>query len=181
MPDFRPILQVIGILLLPLSAGMLVPALLDLALGHSDWQVFVVSSFFTLFVGLSLFLSTRGAGEALTVKQAFLLTVLAWTILPLFAALPFAFSGTALGYTDAYFEAMSGLTTTGATVLTGLDAAPPGILLWRSVLQWLGGIGIIVMAIAVLPMLRVGGMQLFRTESSDTTEKILPRVTQVVG
>ena len=181
MLSLRPILQVIGILLLPLGLGMLVPALVDIALGHPDWQVFVVSSFFTLFVGFSLFLSTRGAAEALSVRQAFLLTVLAWAILPAFAGLPLAFSGTALSYTDAYFEAMSGLTTTGATVLTGLDTAPPGILLWRGILQWLGGVGIIVMAIAVLPMLRVGGMQLFRTESSETSEKILPRVTQIAG
>lgn len=160
---------------------MLVPALVDVALGHPDWQVFVVSSFFTLFVGLSLFLSTRGAAAALTVKQAFLLTVLAWAIVPALAALPLAFSGIALSYTDAYFEAMSGVTTTGSTVIIGLDAAPPGILLWRSILQWLGGVGIILMAIAVLPMLRIGGMQLFRTESSDTSDKILPRVTQIAG
>lgn len=181
MPKLRPIFQVIGILLLPLGLGMLVPALTDVALGHPDWQVFVVSSFFTLFVGLALFLSNRGAAEELTLRQAFLLTVLAWAVLPAFAALPFKFSGIALSYTDAYFEGMSGLTTTGSTVLSGLDAAAPGILLWRGILQWLGGVGIIVMAVAVLPMLRIGGMQLFRAESSDTSEKILPRVTQIVG
>ena len=97
-----------------------------------------------------------------------------------FAALPFAFSGLGLSYTDAFFEAMSGLTTTGATIITDLDT-PPGILLWRALLQWFGGIGIIVMAISVLPMLNVGGMQLFRLESSDTSEKILPRTAQIAG
>jgi trk system potassium uptake protein TrkH len=82
-------------------------------------------------------------------------------------------------YTDAFFESMSGLTTTGATVITGLDSAPPGILFWRGLLQWLGGLGIIVMAIAVLPMLQIGGMQLFKAEAFDTAEKILPRATQI--
>lgn len=85
----------------------------------------------------------------------------------------------ASSWTDAFFEAMSGLTTTGATVMTGLDAAPPGVLLWRALLQWAGGIGIIATAIAILPALGVGGMQLFRTESSDRSEKVMPRAWQV--
>ena len=114
-------------------------------------------------------------------RQAFLLTALAWVVIAAFGALPFVFSNLELAYTDAFFEAMSGVTTTGSTVITGLDFAPPGILLWRAILQWLGGIGIIVMAVAVLPMLQVGGMQLFRMESSDTSEKILPRAAQIVG
>ena len=100
-----------------------------------------------------------------------MLTSGAWLALTAFAALPFAFSGLGLSYTDAFFEAMSGLTTTGATIITELDEAPPGILLWRALLQWFGGIGIIVMAISVLPMLNVGGMQLFRLESSDTSKR----------
>lgn len=180
MINLRLIFQIVGILLLPIGLGMLASAGLDYALGHVDWQIFLASSAFTIFVGLSLFLSTRGEEESLNIKQAFLLTVLAWTILPAFSALPFVFSDVALSFVDAYFEAMSGLTTTGSTVLTGLDGAPPGILLWRSLLQWLGGVGIIVMAIAVLPMLRIGGMQLFRTESSDPTDKILPRISLIV-
>ena len=97
------------------------------------------------------------------------------------AALPFAFSQLDLSFTDAFFEAMSGITTTGSTVIVNLDTAPPGLLLWRALLQWLGGIGIIVMALAVLPMLRVGGMQLFRMESSDQSEKALPRAAQVAA
>ena len=117
----------------------------------------------------------------LTIRQAFLLTSLSWVVLTTFAALPFTFSKLEMSYTDSFFEAMSGITTTGATVITGLDFAPPGILLWRAVLQWLGGIGIIVMAIAVLPMLRVGGMQLFRMESSDQSEKVLPRAAQIAS
>jgi len=179
--NFRPILLVIGTLLVPLGLGMLVPALVDASLGHRDWQVFVASSALTLFIGVGLYLSYRGAREALTIKQGFLLTTLTWVVLPAFAALPFIFSELKMSFTDSYFEAMSGLSTTGSTVIVGLDDAPPGILMWRSILQWFGGIGIIVMAIAILPMLKIGGMQLFRMESSDASEKILPRITQVAG
>ena len=181
MMDFRPIILVIGILLSTLGLAMMVPALLDLAYGHEDWLVFAQSSTLTLFIGGGLVLSTWGRTGSLSVKQAFILTVATWIALTAFAALPFSFSVLNLSYTDAFFEAMSGLTTTGATVITGLDGLPPGILLWRALLQWLGGIGIIVMAVAVLPMLQIGGMQLFRMESSDNSEKILPRATQIAG
>ena len=180
MLDLRPIFLVIGLLLIPLGLGMLVPAVVDSAAAHPDWQVFTVSAGLTLFVGAGLFLSNRGASEQLNIKQAFLLTTLVWVVLPGFAALPFIFSDLQMGFTDAYFEAMSGLTTTGSTVITGLDAAPPGILIWRAILQWLGGIGIIVMAVSVLPMLRVGGMQLFRVEAFEA-DKVLPRAAQIAG
>lgn len=181
MIDFRPILLVIGLLLVPLGLGMLVPALVDASVSHPEWVVFVTASALTVFVGVGLYLSNRGANEELNIKQAFVLTVLVWIVLPGFASLPFIFSELKMTFTDAFFEAMSGLTTTGSTVITGLDTVPPGILIWRALLQWLGGIGIIVMAIAVMPMLKVGGMQLFRMESSDASEKILPRVTQISG
>ncbi|MGI9416006.1 MAG: potassium transporter TrkG, partial [Hyphomicrobiales bacterium] len=181
MFDLRPILLVVGILLTTLGCAMLVPAIFDLALNDPDWVVFAASAGFTLFVGISLALVTWGRTEYLSVKQAFVLTNVSWVALAGFAALPIALADIDLNYTDAFFEAMSGLTTTGATVIVGLDEAPPGLLLWRGLLQWLGGIGIIVMAIAVLPMLQVGGMQLFRMESSDTSEKILPRATQIAG
>ena len=181
MKDNRSIFFIIGLLLAAVSAGMLLPALVDLASAHDDWQVFVASALVTGFIAGALILTNRGDLPPLSVKQAFLLTSLSWLALTGFAALPFAFSELNLSYTDAFFEAMSGLTTTGATILTGLDNAPPGILLWRALLQWFGGIGIIVMAISVLPMLNVGGMQLFRLESSDTSEKILPRTAQIAG
>jgi trk system potassium uptake protein TrkH len=153
-----------------------------MAAGHRDWQVFLVAGAVTLFIGVSLVLMNRapGFGE-LSGRQAFLLTTLVWVVLTLFAALPLAFSELQLSVADAVFEAMSGTTTTGATVIVGLDAAPPGILLWRAILQWLGGIGIIVMGVAILPILRVGGMQLVRTESSDLSEKILPRAAQIAS
>ncbi len=177
--DFRPVLFVVGILLTTLAAFMFVPALVDATAGNPDWRVFLAAAFFTLFIGVTLVLMNRTGPIKMNVRQTFLLTTLAWLVTAAFAALPFAFSELELDYTDAFFESMSGLTTTGSTVIVGLDTAPPGILMWRALLQWQGGIGIIVMAIAVLPVLGVGGMQLFRTEASDFTEKVLPRATQI--
>lgn len=179
MNFFRPILLVDGILLTTLGLFMLVPAAVDLALGSADWKVFLAASGVTCFVGIALSISNWGFKGDITLRQAFVLTTVSWIAAVTFAALPFAFSELDLGFTNAFFESMSGLTTTGSTIIVGLDAAPPGLLLWRALLQWLGGIGIIVMAIAILPMLQVGGMQLFRLESSDTSQKILPRATQI--
>jgi trk system potassium uptake protein TrkH len=180
--DLRPILLVIGILLIILAVFMAPPMIADMAVGHPDWQVFLAAGSVTLFAGVSLVLMNRTPdfGE-LTGRQTFLLTTLAWIVLAGFAAMPLAFSDLGLGPADALFEAMSGITATGATVIVGLDHAPPGILLWRAILQWLGGIGIIVMGLAILPILRVGGMQLVRAESSDLSEKILPRAAQVAS
>ncbi len=182
MIDLRPILTAVGILLIILALFMVPPFVADLASGHPDSRAFLVAGAVTLFTGVSLVLASRnpGAGE-LTGRQAFLLTTAVWLGVTVFAALPFAFSALPLSVADCFFEAMSGTTTTGATVIVGLDGAPPGILLWRAILQWLGGVGIIVMGIAILPILRVGGMQLFRTESSDLSEKILPRATQIAS
>lgn len=181
MIDFRPVLLVVGILLSTLGCAMILPALYDLSIGHEDWVTFASAAGITLFTGNAMALATRGKSYELTTREAFLLTIFSWVTLAAFGALPFAWSKTDLSYTDAFFESMSGLTTTGATVIVGLDFAPPGILLWRSLLQWLGGIGIIVMAISVLPMLKIGGMQLFKVEAFDTPEKILPRATQISG
>ena len=181
MIDVRPIFFVLGILLVTLAAAMVVPALADLVAGQSDWQVFAGSAGANLFLGVALVLTMRTEQMRFGVRQAFLLTTLAWVVIALFGALPFALADLDLSYTDAVFEAMSGVTTTGATVMTGLQDAPPGILLWRAILQWLGGIGIIVMAISVLPMLQVGGMQLFRMESTDQSDKALPRLAQVTS
>ncbi|MBP5858922.1 TrkH family potassium uptake protein [Marivibrio halodurans] len=166
-------------LLATLALAMLVPAVIDLAVGNPDWEVFAMASAFTLFVGVMLVLTNRVRFGSLTIRQAFLMTASAWVVLPAFAALPLHFADLQLSYTDAFFEAMSGITTTGSTVLVGLDFAPPGILLWRSLLQWLGGVGIIVMAVSILPMLQVGGMQLFRMEFAERVEKALPRAAQI--
>jgi len=177
--DFRPVILVAGILITTLGIAMLLPAIVDLAANNSDWIVFGIASMLTTLIGLSLFAATRGTQKVLSTRQALLMTVVSWVALVAFGALPFIWSGVVPSYTDAFFEAMSGLTTTGATVITDLDNAPPGILFWRGLLQWLGGLGIIVMAIAVLPMLQIGGMQLFKAEAFDTAEKILPRATQI--
>ncbi len=180
MIDFRPIAFVLGILLAILALAMLIPASVDAAIGHPDWQVFTAAAGVTLFIGGALVLTSRSGWSAFTLRQGFIMTNLAWLVTATFGALPFAFSELELSYTDAFFESMSGVTTTGSTVITGLDAAPPGILLWRAILQWLGGIGIIVMAVAVLPILQVGGMQLFRVEAFET-DKVAPRAAQIAG
>lgn len=179
MIDFRPILLINGLFLLILGVGMIFPALVDAYAGNPDWEVFAICSGLVMFVGGILYLTNRGEDEELSVRQAFLLTVSTWVIIPIFGALPFVFSDLALSYTDAFFEAMSGLSTTGSTVITGLDGAPPGILMWRGLLQWFGGVGIIIMAVIILPFLRVGGMQLFKIGAFDTSEKVLPRAGQL--
>ena len=181
MIDIRPVLQVAGILLATLALAMFLPMTVDLVAGNDDWQVFLGAGFLTLFIGMALFLTNRTGTSGLTVRQApFLLTTIAWIVLCAFAALPFALADLGLDYADALFEATAGLTTTGATVVTDLQSRQEGILLWRALLQWMGGIGIIVTAVAVLPMLRIAGMQLFSTESSDQ-EKMLPRTVRIAG
>lgn len=181
MTDFRPTLYVIGYLLVVLALAMVIPGVVDLVFGRPEWQAFAGSAAVTLFVGLFLTMAFRQREFSLTVRQGFILTTLSWVMISIFAAIPFVVSPLKLSAADAFFEAMSGLTTTGSTVVVGLDQAPPGILLWRALLQWLGGIGIVVMAVAILPILSIGGMQLFRTESSDRSEKFLPRAAQVAS
>jgi len=179
--DFRPAIFVVGLLLATLAVVMCVPAIADFAYGHPDWQVFAVAAATTFFVGVTMALTAKTRDMKLTIRHAFMITTTSWIAMTVFASLPFVFSELDMGFTDAVFEAMSGITTTGSTVMSGLENAPPGILLWRSLLQWLGGIGIIVMGIAVLPMLQVGGMQLFRMESSDQSDKAMPRAAQIAS
>lgn len=176
--DMRPILYVIGILLCTLAASMSLPLLVDLAAGNPDWKVFALCMIFTAFFGGALVLTNAGRNFHITMRQTFLLTTLSWVVLAFAGSAPFLMADLRMSFTDSLFEAVSGITTTGSTVMTNLDYAPPGILLWRAILQWLGGIGIIVMALSVLPFLKVGGMQLFQTESSES-EKALPRATQL--
>ncbi|RMD64311.1 MAG: TrkH family potassium uptake protein [Alphaproteobacteria bacterium] len=178
--ELRPVVFILGILLSILAVAMTVPAIVDAVAGHPDWQVFAAAAATTLFVGVLMILTTRSGWSGFNLRQAIIMTNLAWVVIAAFGALPFVYSQLDLSVTDAFFEAMSGVTTTGATVIIGLDSAPPGILLWRGILQWLGGIGIIVMALAVLPMLRVGGMQLFRVEAFEA-DKVLPRAAQIAA
>ncbi|WP_458790985.1 TrkH family potassium uptake protein [Yoonia sp. MH D7] len=182
MLDFRPVGYVIGLLIASLGITMLAPLAADLHQGNGHWPVFMQSAIITILTGgLIAGACANGVSAGLSLRQTFLLTSLVWLTLPLFGAIPFVIGATNAGLTDAYFEAMSGLTTTGATVFTGLEALPAGMLLWRGTLQWLGGIGIIVVAMVFLPELRVGGMQIFRTEGFETSGKILPRAGAIAG
>ncbi|WP_417579771.1 TrkH family potassium uptake protein [Pelagibacterium sp.] len=177
--DFRTIFSAIGALTAALGFAMLLPALADLVVGNEDWLVFLTASLITMIFGAGLWASSTGHKSELNLRQAFLMTVSIWVVLTLFGALPLYMSNLGLSFTDAMFEAMSGITTTGSTVITTLDTTAPGILLWRGLLQWFGGLGVVVMAIAVLPMLRVGGMQMFRAEAFETPDKILPAAAQI--
>jgi len=142
-------------------------------------STFLSSSSITIFIGILLVLTNLEENRKLNLQQAFLLTTLSWLSIAIFGCLPFLLSDLKLSFVDSFFESMSGITTTGSTILTNIDDAPKSILIWRSILQWLGGIGVIVMAITILPLLNIGGMQLFRMESSDTTEKILPKTREI--
>ena len=180
MIDLRPVGYVIGLLVAVLGVTMLLPMLADIAEGQGHWQVFAESAVLTILVGGLMALSCANAvDEGLTIQQTFLLTTTVWLALPIFGALPFVLGATELSFLDAFFEAMSGLTTTGSTVISGLEELPAGLLLWRGILQWLGGIGIIVVAMVFLPELRVGGMQIFKSEAFDTFGKILPRAGEI--
>lgn len=182
MFDMRPVGYVIGLLVAMLGVAMLVPMLLDLLEGNGHWPAFAESAIVTLVIGGVIALScSNSVREGLTIQQTFLLTTGVWLALPIFGALPFVLGATEARFVDAFFEAMSGLTTTGSTVFSGLEELPRGLLLWRGIMQWLGGIGIIVVAMVFLPELRVGGMQIFRTEGFDTMGKILPRATEIAS
>ena len=178
--ELRPVGYVIGLLVAALGGTMLIPFAVDLYDGLGHWPVFLEASVITILIGgLVALACSNGVKSGLTIQQTFILTTGVWLALPLFGALPFALGATDSSYTDAFFEAMSGLTTTGSTVLSGLEELPRGLLIWRALLQWLGGIGIIVVAMVFLPELRVGGMQIFRSEGFDTMGKILPRATEI--
>ena len=179
MSDLRPVFFVIGLMVAALGAMMLIPTLVDLAYGDISWPTFLVSGLVVGLFGTVLSLATWSPQPNLTPRASFLLVALSWVVLSAVSALPFIMQPMGLSFTDAMFEATSGITTTGATILTGLDDLPKGYLMWRAILQWIGGIGIIVTALAFLPMLKVGGMQLFRLESSDVGEKILPRAASI--
>lgn len=182
MIDFRPIGYVIGLLVTALGATMVFPLGLDLALGNGEWPVFLEAMAVTCLIGAVLAMTTSsGVDGGLTLRQTFLLTAGVWIVLPIFGAIPFLIGATEARLVDAFFEAMSGLTTTGSTVFSGLDDLPEGLLLWRSMLQWFGGIGIIVVAMVFLPELKVGGMQIFRSEAFDTAGKVLPRAAQIAS
>ncbi|WP_287810369.1 TrkH family potassium uptake protein [Pseudomonas sp.] len=175
LPTLRIIGFIIGIFLITLAISMAVPMATLLIFQHTgDLPAFLWSSLITFVAGLALIVPGRPEHVHLRPRDMYLLTVSSWLVVCVFAALPFVLTEH-ISYTDAFFESMSGITATGSTVLSGLDTMSPGILMWRSLLHWLGGIGFIGMAVAILPLLRVGGMRLFQTESSDRSEKVMPR------
>ncbi|WP_321397148.1 TrkH family potassium uptake protein [Emcibacter sp.] len=165
------LLYITGQFLLALSLAMLIPLLLDLEEHNPDWQAFILSAVLTALSGVLMIAAFRGEIIQLSLKEGFILTNLIWICCCLFGALPLAQADIGLSYTDAFFETVSGLTTTGSTIFADLEKLPPGIILWRSILQWIGGIGVVFMVIILMPFLKVSGMQLFRMESSDTHEK----------
>jgi len=178
MNNSKTVFFAIGVLLIILGTFMLIPFFVQIIYDEKN-STFIASASVTIFIGILLVLTNLEENRKLNLQEAFLLTTLSWLSIAIFGCLPFLLSDLNLSFVDAFFESMSGITTTGSTIITNLDNAPKGILIWRAIMQWLGGIGVIVMAITVLPLLKIGGMQLFRMESSDTTEKILPKAREV--
>ncbi len=180
MRDFRPILNILGLLLCIESIALLIPMFFDLIKDNQDWQQFFYISCLTFIIGLVLYVGFKKENIKINLRQAFLLTVLSWFLIAVFGSLPFIYTSSSLNFTDAFFEAVSGITTTGSTVISNLENLPEGVLIWRSLLQWFGGIGIIVLAVAILPTLQIGGMQLLHMEQDDPYEKTLPKINKFI-
>jgi trk system potassium uptake protein TrkH len=180
MATNKTVFFLIGILLIVLGASMLAPYLIQIMYEENSHS-FVSSSFVTIFIGILFILANLEKEFKLNLRQTFLFSTLAWLMVAIFGSLPFLLSSNEFTLSEAFFESMSGITTTGATIISDLDNSPKSILLWRAIMQWLGGIGIVVMAITILPLLKVGGMQLFKMEGPDSTEKILPRTVEVAA
>ena len=178
MSNYKTVFFTLGLLQIILGLSMIIPILTQIYYGETD-AGFIGSGIISIIFGMLFYLSNLDHGRKINLQQAFLLTSLSWLCIAIFGSLPFIFSNLNLSITDAFFESMSGITTTGSTIITNLNETPKGILLWRAMLQWLGGIGIIVMAITLMPIMNVGGMQLFKITSNDTTEKILPQTKQI--
>ena len=168
---------IIGYLIITISAFMIIPQIVEITIGDGS-QHFLVTAILSAFIGTLMVLISRTEDKTLNVREAFLMSNLAWFSISFFGALPLYFSSLDLTFTDAFFESVSGITTTGSTILPTVELASKGTLIWRSLLQWLGGIGIIVMAITILPLLNIGGMQLFRTEGMEV-EKVVPKTTEI--
>jgi len=178
MTSNKTVFFIIGTLLIILGFFMLVPYGVQIFYKENSHS-FLSSAFITILIGAMFVLANLQEQYQLNLKQTFLFSTFTWIAVAIFGSIPFVLSNLDFSFSDSFFESMSGITTTGSTVITNLDNTPKSILLWRAIMQWLGGVGIIVMAITVLPLLKVGGMQLFKIESSDKPEKILPRASQV--
>ena len=178
MSNYKTVFFTLGILQIILGIFMLIPILTQIIYSELDYS-FIGAAIISVIFGVLFFLSNLNHDKKLNLQQAFLLTALSWLTIAIFGSLPFIFSNLELSITDSFFESMSGITTTGSTIILNLQEAPKSILLWRAMLQWLGGIGIIVMAITLMPIMNVGGMQLFKISSNDSTEKLLPKSKEV--
>jgi trk system potassium uptake protein len=177
--QLRSVIYALGIMILLVTAAMIPCALIDIADGNGMAYVFPVAASISTVIGSLFWVMARSGDMNIGQREAFLLTVSIWVVINAVGALPFLVSGYSV--TDSFFESVSGMSTTGATVFVGLENMPRGLLLWRSILHWIGGVGIIVTAVAILPQLRVGGMQLFNLESSDRTGKFLPKVSDIAA
>ena len=178
MSNFKTVFFTLGILQIILGIFMLIPIIAQFYYNEID-SSFFGASIVTIIFGTLFFLSNLDHEKKLNLQQAFLLTALSWLSIAIFGSLPFIFSNVEFTFTNAFFESMSGITTTGSTIISNLESMPKGILLWRALLQWLGGIGIIVMAITLMPIMNVGGMQLFKISNNDSSEKILPKSKEI--
>ena len=174
--NFRSVLYIIGLLISALGCMMLIPAMFDLLNNNKEWSIFASTGIISFLMGITIILAFRNRETKIGSKETFLLSVLSWIFLAAISALPLYLSNLNLSYTDAFFEATSGITTTGSTILTNIEDASKGILIWRSILQWLGGVGIIVMAVAALPLLHMSGFQLFFSEQAEPSDKLKERV-----
>ena len=178
MSNYKTVFFTLGILQIILGISMLIPILTQIIYSELD-SSFIGAAIISIIFGVLFFLSNLNHDKKLNLQKAFLLTALSWLTIAIFGSLPFIFSNLELSITDSFFESMSGITTTGSTIISNLQEAPKSILLWRAMLQWLGGIGIIVMAITLMPIMNVGGMQLFKISSNDSSEKLLPKSKEV--
>ena len=178
MSNYKTVFFTLGLLQIILGLSMIIPILIQILYNETD-SGFIGSGIISIIFGVLFYLSNLDHDKKINIQQAFVLTALSWLSIAIFGSLPFIFSDINLSVTDAFFESMSGITTTGSTIINNLDDSPKGILFWRAMLQWLGGIGIIVMAITLMPIMNVGGMQLFKISSNDKNEKILPKTKEI--
>ena len=178
MSNYKTVFFTLGILQIILGIFMLTPVIVQFIYNETD-SSFLGASIVTIIFGTLFFLSNLDHDKKLNLQQAFLLTSLSWISIAVFGSLPFIFSNIHFSFTNAFFESMSGITTTGSTIISNLEDMPKALLLWRAILQWLGGIGIIVMAITLMPIMNVGGMQLFKISNNDSSEKILPKSKEI--
>ena len=180
MLNLKPIALVGGTVVCAVGFLLFIPLITEIFYQSESWQSYAVPILIYLIVGGSLVITNRNVELKISIKEAFIITVLSWILLAFLSAVPFIYTKVNLSVVDAIFESMSGITTTGSTVINNLDYLPKGILIWRAMLQWLGGIGIVVIALFILPFLRVGGMQLFHLEGDDPYDKFLPKISSVI-